>query len=42
MTALVLNKQSVAARFYFNDLFGDPSPCVKDRNDPANFTGKTL
>ena len=34
--ALVLNKQSVAARVYFVHLFADPSPCVRDPNDPAN------
>ena len=42
MTALVFNKQSVAARVYFINLFADPSPCVRDPNDPANYTGKTL
>ena len=42
MTALVFNKQSVAARVYFINSFADPSPCVRDPNDPANYTGKTL
>ena len=42
MTALVFNKQSIAARFYFINLFADPSPCVRDPNDPANYKGKTL
>lgn len=42
MTALVFNKHSVAGRVYFINLFADPSPCVRDPNDPANYTGKTL
>ena len=41
-TALVFNKQSVAARVYFINLFADQSPCVRDPNDPANYTVKTL
>lgn len=42
MTALVFNKHSVAGRVYFINLFADPSPCVRDPNDPANYTSKTL
>ena len=40
MTALVFNQQSIGAHVYF--LFADPSPCVRDTNDLANYTSKTL
>ena len=42
MTALVFNQQPVAAHVYFIKLFADPSPCVRNTNDPANYTSKTL
>ena len=42
MTALVSKKKSEAASFHFINLFADPSPCVRDPNDPANYKGKTL
>ena len=35
-------KKSVATRVYFINLFADPSPCVRDPNDPANYTCQTL
>ena len=42
MTALVFNQQPVAAHVYFIKLLADPSPCVRDINDLANYTSKTL
>ena len=40
--SFVFNNQSVAPRVYFINLFADPSPCVRDPNDAASYTGKTL